>query len=131
MKTILTLVILFSTLSPAFSAENNYSIFPGGIRFSVLWPEMTLEGKRAYVMGALSQIREICLVDGGASTSNDKDNLAHVNACMNANYPFGISVQEIVEEMDRLFARPNSKELQQVDAYQQAVDTLMARRPKK
>lgn len=105
-----------------FAAQNSISFH---------WNDETLNGKIAFVMGALIQIEEFCLFQAEIDRREGKNYDKSLKNCLNSNFPTHITEMDIVREMDKLFARPELYNHPDAEIYQQAFDALMARKPKK
>ena len=121
MRIVLLIAVLSIHAQTAFTATNDIGFY---------WIEDTLNGKIAFVMGALTQIEDFCNFKAVIDSREGKDHKSSFRDCFNANFPSHVTVMDFVNEIDRIYTQPGMSQLPQKDAYRQALNTLMARKPK-
>ena len=120
-NSILIMIIFFINISIIFSEAK---------KIQNGWIESTANMKTAFVLGALSQIQDLCLIRAQIASEDGEDYDKTYRNCMQINFPQTFSVKDIIQEIDRIYTQPSTDALPQKDAYRQALNTLMARKPK-
>lgn len=119
MRHILLILILLGQSSYAFTAEEKFR----------MWEGRTLNNKIAFIMGALSQIEDVCLFQAQVDTYSGKDFDTSYKHCFQNKFPSKITLMDIVQTMDTLYAKPGAEKRSNTEVYQQALEILMARKP--